>query len=107
MSEQRQHPRTHVSVDLVFHAVGAETIYSGTGTDLSIGGMFVATRTRLGIGTRVKVRMRPSLGHDEINAEATIRWENGAGFGLQFSPLSAKETHILTEYLRSKAAAHK
>ncbi len=101
MSDLRQYVRSLVAVDLVFSVLGGTTSFAGTGADLSVGGMFIATRTKLEAGTPLVIRMRPSLAHDELALQGTVRWSNGVGLGVQFAPMGAKDTHILTEYLRA------
>ena len=104
MSEQRRHIRSMVAVDLIYAELGAPQSFAGTGTDLSVGGIFITTRAQLEAGTPIVLRMRPLLSHDELALQGTARWSNNIGFGVQFDPLGAKDTYILTEYLRGLRA---
>lgn len=100
MSEQRRYVRSMVAVDLVYAELGAAHSFAGTGTDLSVGGIFITTRAKFEAGTPIVLRLRPLIVHDELSLQGTVRWLNNVGFGVQFAPLGAKDTYILTEYLR-------
>jgi Tfp pilus assembly protein PilZ len=69
-------------------------------SNLSIGGGFIETPTPAAFGALV-VLVVPLPGFPEgAEIEATVRWTNPSGMGVQFGLMGARLTHALTEILR-------
>jgi Tfp pilus assembly protein PilZ len=79
-------------------------------SDVGVGGAFVATETRLPIGSRVRVILSSPTAWDPIEVAATVRWisEPGSapeGFGIRFEALSGREAAALYELVHVSAYA--
>lgn len=99
MQEKRTHPR--VAIDLgVSCEVKDEPAFSGTGKDISLGGMFVEAEELPAFGTTLTIVTHlPGL-PAEVRLPAVVRWNGPGGFGVQFGLLGARETHAITRLMR-------
>jgi hypothetical protein len=99
VTEQRQHSRTPVNLAVEVRVDGA-TGGTGTGRDLSVGGMFVATTLRVPFGAKVTIVIAPTTASPELVLPAVCRWNGSDGMGVQFGLVGARETHAITEIFR-------
>jgi type IV pilus assembly protein PilZ len=67
---------------------------------LSFGGMFVQADVVPAFGA--KLTIRGELGGHEVSFPAVVRWTKPTGFGVQFGLLGARDTHTLTNVIRSR-----
>jgi type IV pilus assembly protein PilZ len=65
-------------------------------TSLSLGGMFVETALRFDYEAVVALELMDCEGGHILHLEAVVRWFGPRGFGVQFGPMGARETHILS-----------
>ena len=98
MSENRQHPRKVIEVEVAFQ-VGDGPRIEARCHDVSLGGMFVETDRPAVYGTALKVFLKlPGL-KQETTVPSTVRWSKPMGMGVQFGVMGARETHALTALL--------
>lgn len=83
-----------------FSAEGSEATFLGTGTDLSLGGIYIETDHPLPFGTQLVVRISFPSQSDPLEVPATVRWTCTEGMGVQFGLLGARVTHAITEIAR-------
>ncbi len=101
MLEQRRHERSPINQSLTFSKKGTEAAAAGTGTDISVGGMFIQTEHALPFGSEIVVKTKIPGGGEAIFAlPGVVRWSRPDGMGVQFGLLGAKETHLITEIAR-------
>ena len=85
-------------------AAGAETAstrWEGRATDISLGGMFVATSTPLPFGSEAVVTIAFPKQRGTFALLGVVRWTREGGMGIQFGLLGARETHAIANALRS------
>ncbi len=100
MVELRRFVRTTIDVPLTFSRKGAPQTTDGRAKDISVGGMFVETKTVVPFGTEVVIKVRLPKGTYELTLPGVVRWVRDGGMGVQFGLLGAKETHEITEVVR-------
>lgn len=100
MADNRQHPRHLTRLPVTFQVAGGERIAASC-ADISLGGMFVETESPAPYGAQLVVHVAlPGL-KEEAALAATVRWvKKGAGMGLQFGVMGARETHAIVQLLR-------
>jgi type IV pilus assembly protein PilZ len=64
--------------------------------------MFLECSTLPAFGTQLKIRCRLPGAREDYTLPAVVRWTREGGFGVQFGLLGARETHALTELMRSE-----
>jgi len=76
------------------------TLSTGRVVNISIGGVFLETASRPTFGATVRLTVElPTLAYP-LRINATVRWLDANGVGLQFGLMGARETHALTELFR-------
>jgi hypothetical protein len=103
MVEQRRSHRSPLDAVVQVRPKTGEEV-SGQARDVSIGGMFVETPTPLPFGTDVVVAVRLPGYKEDFQLPAVVRWTRLDGMGLQFKMLGARETHAITEIVRTAPA---
>lgn len=95
MTEHRQHPRKSIKLPVFFAQIGGGRVEAEC-RDISLGGMFIETAEPMPYGAEVMVYLSlPGL-HAETAVKAVVRWtKRGAGMGVQFGMMGARETHAL------------
>jgi type IV pilus assembly protein PilZ len=63
--------------------------------------MFIESETPVSFGTELQIHIRLPNTKAESVLPATVRWLNPGGFGVQFGLLGARETHAISELLKS------
>jgi len=100
--EQRHYQRAPIDLAVEFGAKGATERRAGRAKDLSVGGMFVQTDDPLPFGTQLVVHLTLPRAARPLALPAVVRWVRaGAGMGLQFGLLGARETHAITELTKA------
>ena len=56
-----------------------------------------AVRAPVAFGTRVVLRFKVSPQSELIEVGGTVRWNDGAGFGVQFDGLHARDVYALNK----------
>jgi hypothetical protein len=87
-------------VDVACEVSGGATI-TGHSKDISIGGMFIESETPVSFGTEVSIVLRLPKAKADCRLPAVIRWLKPGGFGVQFGLLGARETHAISELMKS------
>jgi hypothetical protein len=105
--ELRRYERTPIDVAVTFSrkaTAGAErdeTRREGRATDISPGGMFVATSAPLPFGSEVVVYVAFPKQRGTFALAGVVRWTRESGMGIQFGLLGARETHAIANAERS------
>jgi uncharacterized protein (TIGR02266 family) len=108
MKMKRQQTRVRMQVKIDF--TSENNFYSGFSTNLSDGGVFVATVKLVPIGTQMDLFFRLPSG-DGIEAHGVVRWvrevsdtqpENMPGLGVQFVNLSEAAKAAITAFVRER-----
>jgi uncharacterized protein (TIGR02266 family) len=103
--EQRTAERAHVEVDVGL--LSDSNFYTGFSGDISEGGVFVATETRLATGTSVTLYFVLPGGR-AVRAEGHVRWartaEDGrvSGMGVGFAELRPSDRAAIIEYCATR-----
>ena len=95
--EQRKHERYALHPRVSFRVGEAGPSIAAVCRDISLGGAFVETTTIPLFSTGIWVTIHLPGAHD-VTISATVRWSGKEGMGLQFGPMSARDTHALVEY---------
>ena len=102
MVEQRRSARSPINAHLEFTEKGADgKAISGVAKDISVGGMFIQTNSPAAFGASVEVRIRVPGHKEDMILPGVVRWTRADGMGLQFGLLGARETHVITEIVKS------
>lgn len=100
MQEKRVHPRVTIDIPVTCELKDRPAI-SGVAKDLSMGGMFIESPETLPFNTQLTITMRiPGMDADS-RLPGVVRWAKPGGFGVQFGPLGARETHAMTRLMRA------
>ncbi|HEX2870640.1 MAG TPA: PilZ domain-containing protein [Polyangiaceae bacterium] len=100
MHDKRSHPRVPLTVEVTCEVSGGASI-SGRAKDISVGGMYIESETEVSFGTQVSIVLRLPNTKADARLPAVIRWIKPGGFGVQFGLLGARETHAISELLKS------
>lgn len=100
MQDKRSHPRVPLAVQLTCEVNGGATV-SGLSKDISVGGMFIESDAQLSFGTQVNIVLRLPNTKADSRLPGIVRWIKPGGFGVQFGLLGARETHAISELLKS------
>lgn len=74
----------------------------GEARDLSLGGAFIAG-VSAPVGAKLVVHLRCPGEDEPMPFPCTVRWQRADGIGVQFGKLGARETHALSELIRTLA----
>lgn len=85
----------------MFTLKGKNERLQGHSTDISLGGMFIETKTPQAFGTDVVVHVHVPGEPSAFALPAIVRWTEADGMGVQFGNLGARETHTITELVAS------
>lgn len=99
-NEKRKHSRKPLDVEVSCEVQGAEGPITGTGKDVSLGGMFIECQTPPRFGTELQVHLTLPAQPGTLVLPAVVRWRNNGGFGVQFKLLGARETFAITRFIR-------
>lgn len=100
MHDKRSHPRVPLIVEVTCEVSGGASIL-GRAKDISVGGMYIESETEVSFGTQVSIVLRLPNTKADARLPAVIRWIKPGGFGVQFGLLGARETHAISELLKS------
>lgn len=100
MHDKRSHPRVPLRADVTCEVAGGVSIL-GSAKDISVGGMYIESETAVTFGTEVSIVLRLPNTKADVRLPGTIRWLKPGGFGVQFGLLGARETHAISELLKS------
>jgi hypothetical protein len=89
-----------IETSLLFQVKGRNRERTGTGKDISVGGMYIETNEPAPFGSELLIRLRLPGSDQSLLLRGVVRWETKAGMGIQFGLLGALETHLITEITR-------
>lgn len=118
--DRREHPRYELTLAITVQ--GDNNLYTTISSDVSEGGLFIATHFLLPVGTPVRLSFTVPTMPNPIRVEGTVRWvrapaalvDDGSNFsvapssvkpgmGVQFSGLSAEAKTALRRFLRYRS----
>ena len=104
MKDQRRYIRQNLSESVTFRDTLGNT-FTGKARDISLGGMFIETKSTLSFGTPLEVRLTVTGDTPtELVLPGVARWSSADGMGVQFGLYGARETHILTELTQKRSS---
>ena len=96
--ERRQHDRSRLLVDV--HFDGAESTGVASTKDLSLGGLYLSTRTEIPVGATLALRI--PIGNEHVVVKAEVVYSNpGEGVGVKFQDLPENARSLLERGLPS------
>ncbi len=98
MVDKRQHMRVSVRVPVLCERPGASVI-SGLVTDLSLGGLRIASPEVPGFGTHLTIVAHMPGDLEACRLPATVRWTKPTCFGVEFGMLSAKDVYRIVDLM--------
>ena len=101
MVELRRFSRAPLALSVEFTVDGGEGRFAGHARDISVGGMFVETTRAPDHNAKIVVHLTFAGQKAPFSLPAVVRWVNTDGMGLQFGLLGARETHAITEVIRT------
>jgi len=108
-ADRRLEPRFAVAVAVTFES--EHNFYTGLTSDLSGGGLFVATHLIRPVGERVQLRLTLPTYREPIDAITEVRWVRAmalsggggeAGMGLKFLQLAPKAKEAIKAFLKQR-----
>ncbi len=108
-ADRRQEPRYAVAVAVTLES--EHNFYTGLTSDLSGGGLFVATHLIRPVGERIQLRLTLPNYREPIDAVTEVRWVRStalpggggeAGMGLQFLQLSPQAKDAIKAFLKQR-----
>ena len=106
---RRLEPRYAVAVEVTFES--EHNFYTGLTSDLSGGGLFVATLQIRPVGERIHLRFTVPTSREPIEAVTEVRWVRAtamsggggeAGMGLQFLQLAPQAKEAIKAFLKRR-----
>ena len=108
-NNRRLEPRYAVAVAVTFES--EHNFYTGLTSDLSGGGLFVATLYIRPVGERIRLRFTIPTSRDAIEVITEVRWVRSApvlggggeaGMGLQFLQLEPQAKEAINAFLKKR-----
>ena len=94
--ERRQHDRSRLIVDV--HFDGAESTGVASTKDISVGGLYMSTRTEIPVGATLALRI--PMGNEHVVVKAEVVYSNpGQGVGVKFQDLSEEARSLMQQML--------
>jgi type IV pilus assembly protein PilZ len=94
--ELRRYERTPVDIPVEFSLRDRSERVSGRATDISLGGMFIATASPAAFSSELVVHVHLPGQRTPLAIPGVVRWARPDGMGVQFKLLGARETHAIT-----------
>ena len=98
MENKRKFERFPVALAVTFEWQGAGV--QAQSRDISLGGMFIECSTLVPYGAEFTLNVQLPALADVAAIPCTVRWSGGAGMGLQFGALRARETWAINQLCR-------
>ena len=108
-ADRRIEPRYAVAVTVTLES--EHNFYTGLTSDLSGGGLFVATHLIRPVGERIQLRLTLPTYHEPIDAVTEVRWVRAmamvggggeAGMGLKFLQLEPQAKEAIKAFLKQR-----
>jgi hypothetical protein len=100
MVDQRRRVHERFECELAVTIVYEGREIGAVTSNVSLGGMFIATSTQLPFGATAKVRLRLPALKEDSEVPVTIRWVTKEGLGVQFGSLRALEVWGLNQLFK-------
>lgn len=106
--ERRKHPR--LRFELAVDVRSGHSLFSARTADISEGGVFIRTRSRIRIGSEIHLGLR--LDHEHVSIIGVVSWvfsgDDGQvqGVGVAFRSMSPFARDTLRRFMRAHAPAH-
>jgi len=94
---QRKQTRYDRKIEVSVALGGGEAKTAFT-RNMSLGGLYLESADRPALGSRAQLKFRIPTQKDPIDVGGTVRWVDGAGFGVQFDGLRARDVYALGKY---------
>lgn len=118
--DRRRSPRFHLKLAITLR--GDNNFYTGVSSDISEGGIFIATQYILPIGTPVVVQFHLSRYGVDLTLRGTVRWIRDVeavargrddaggpclgdvkpGMGVQFDAIGSHEAALIKDFMRCR-----
>ena len=92
--DRREHDRSRLIVDVHFN--GGESTGVASGKDISLGGLYMSTRTEIPVGATLALRIPVAGNHVVVKGEVVYA-NPGKGVGVKFRDLSAEARRSLEQ----------
>lgn len=108
-AEKRQFRREDLEVQVDLES--EHNFYTGFTENVSTGGLFIATRDLLPIGSRFRIRFSLPTAEEPIEAECEVRWQRleqldnadvTPGLGVRFLDLDEKAQDAVNAFIRKR-----
>ena len=94
--ERRQHDRSRLIIDV--HFDGAESTGVASTKDISLGGLYLSTRTKIPVGAMLALRI--PVGNEHVVVKGEVVYSNpGEGVGVKFDELSEDAQRLMQQTL--------
>ena len=101
----RERSYDRFSCEIPVRIVTQEGAIEGTARNISLGGVFIDAEWPAAFGTEAKIELLLPGMQDSSALDATARWVNADGVGMQFGNLRARDVWALNRVMRKKASA--
>jgi uncharacterized protein (TIGR02266 family) len=105
MAESDQRACRRIDLEITVDLESEHNFVTGVASNVSVGGLFIATREPRKIGDLVTVRLTLPGDERPLTVEAVVRWiraEGAAGMGVQFLGLSPDALASISRFVRSR-----
>jgi Tfp pilus assembly protein PilZ len=103
--EHRRFARSPIGLPVEFTTEDSRETFSGTGRNISLGGIFIETNGPVSFGIEILVRIALPGHREPLVVPATVRWKCADGMGVQFGLLGAWVTYAIIKIVRANSAS--
>ena len=98
--DRRIHNRKYVQLLVQHQPIDAAVASIDYASDLSIGGLFIATKSPLPAMTRFQVQFSPSRDERMITADCEVTHVKSTGMGVRFQSIDAASVKLIDSLVR-------
>lgn len=111
-AEQRSNIRVHLKARVDYELLSEDTFLFEYTSNVSRGGIFLATRNPLPVGTVIKMRFSLPSNSCKVEVKGKVAWINeykpgkknrNPGMGVEFVNLSDEDMMAITQLIKKKA----
>ncbi len=110
MAEPEQRACRRIDLEISVDLESDHNFFSGVASNVSVGGLFIATRDPRKIGDLVTVRLTLPGDERPVTVDAVVRWIRAgepAGMGVQFLGLAPDALAAISKFVRSREPIHR
>lgn len=105
MSERRHYPRRPIAVAATIDLESEHNFYAGVTSDISEGGVFIASDAPLEVGDEVDLAL--TLFANEVRARGEVRWlltRDGitVGYGIEWTSIAPASLGVIKSFVESR-----